>query len=342
MIEYPSLYLSRPGVAIPAQAYSNAAVLDMVHSNYRGAPEGWPKLEAAIKRVFDMCNTQTRYLDFDPNSRIAAYSAEAARSCLESNNVYVDEIDLIISCGIAREYFEPATAMEVASILGIDSVHAFDITSACVGHLEGIQAACAYLTMHENFRTALVCTAELTRDFLSFDLQSTNDLYKKAAGLTVGNAAAAVLVRKQPFDNGCTKLVSTRTFGAPHHWDICTVPIKGTFESSSVEIIKLHTYVIPRIGVVLDSLGWAPGDVAYYLFHQPSESVTRKVIEGAGADGDRGIYTHHLYGNNASATMGVVYDHLLKEKQLSAGDKILFVSAAAGFVMVTVAGEWVD
>jgi len=80
-------------------------------------------------------------------------------------------VSLIIFGGIAREYFEPATAMEVAQILGIKETHAFDVTTACVGHLEATQVACSYLNMYDHYRTALICTAELTREFLSFDIQ---------------------------------------------------------------------------------------------------------------------------------------------------------------------------
>mgnify|MGYP001066252687 CR=1 FL=1 len=44
------------------------------------------------------------------------------------------KLDLLIYGGIAREYFEPATAMEIASKLGTGPIHAFDgqLTSAAV------------------------------------------------------------------------------------------------------------------------------------------------------------------------------------------------------------------
>ena len=36
-----------------------------------------------------------------------------AKRCLEVNELALDEIDLVICGGIARNYFEPATAMEI-------------------------------------------------------------------------------------------------------------------------------------------------------------------------------------------------------------------------------------
>jgi 3-oxoacyl-[acyl-carrier-protein] synthase-3 len=69
--------------------------------------------------------------------------------------------------------------------------------------------------------------------------------------------------------------------------------------------------------------------------------MTKRILQKIGADVDRGIYTHHLYGNNASATIGVVYEELLKTRPLKPGDKLMLGSAASGFTMVTAVGEWV-
>ena len=126
---------------------------------------------------------------------IADYAVEAAKKCLEVNDVSLDEVDLVIGGSIARQYFEPATAMEVAAKLGLKRTHAFDVTAACVGHLEAIQTAAGYLALHDDYRTALVFTSELSGWFLSYDIQNVRDLQMKTAGLTIGNAAACVLVR---------------------------------------------------------------------------------------------------------------------------------------------------
>jgi len=340
MTDFPHVYLSRPGVKLPPERYTNDDIIKKVHENFKGPDEKWDSVESAIRRVLEICNTQVRYLDFDPASRVAQYAADASRQCMERYGVGAEEIDLVIFCGIAREYFEPATAMEVAQILGIQKTHAFDVTTACVGHLEAIQIASAYMHMYDHYNTALLCTAELTREFLSFDIQDTKDLYLKAAGLTIGNAASAMLLGRKPWPGGSAELMAANTYSLPGHWELCQVPIHGTFASSSTELMKLHTRIIPQLKVFLESAGWSPDDVDHVVFHQPSESATKNVIGGTGIDLERGVYTHHLYGNNASATIGVVFDHMLKERQLEKGDKILFGSAAGGFSMVTLAAQW--
>ena len=339
---FPTLYLSKPGVVFPKKQYKNEDILKLVHDNYKGGEEHWGYLESAMKKVFEKCNTHERYLELDPSQRVADLAADAARKCLERTGTTIDDIDVVIFGGIAREYFEPATAMEVAHKLGIKETHAFDVTTACVGHLEAIQVACGYLNMHDHYTTALVCTAELSREFLSFDIQTPSDLYLKAAGLTIGNAAACMLVSKNPWKDGCARLISADTFSLPSHWELCQVPIHGQFISSSTELMKLHRNIAPRLKVVFERLGWEANDVDHYVFHQPSEFMTRKILSTIGADEDKGIYTHHLYGNNASATVGVVYEELLKQREVKAGDKLMFGSAASGFTMMTAAGIWMQ
>ncbi len=336
----PELYLSRPGVRFPGTLVDNAEVLRRVRAEYRGPDGEWPRLEAAIEHVFGLCKSKTRYLAAADDSAVAEYAVAAAERCLEVNQTSLDEVDLVICGGIARRYFEPATAMEVAARLGLKHTHAMDVTAACVGHLEALQAAAGYLSVHDDYRTALVCTAELSGTFLSYDIQSTRDLRTKAAGLTVGNAAACWLLRRKPWPLGGVRLNAIGTHTVPHHWDLCQVPIDGKLVSSSVELMRLGKLIPPLLCERFAQIGWRAEEVDHYVFHQPSELMVRQIIADTGADPERGVYTHSLYGNTASASVAVTFDHLLETRRVAAGDKLALGSAAAGFSVVVATGEW--
>jgi 3-oxoacyl-[acyl-carrier-protein] synthase III len=341
----PALHLSKPGVAFPKNRVTNEDIVQRVRERYRGNEKDWNTLKAAIEHIFGICRTNVRYLEFadtaSESARVADYAVEAAKNCLEVNGASLDEVDLVINGSIARQYFEPATAMEVAAKLGLKKTHALDVTAACVGHLEAIQAAAGYLMLHDEYRTALVCTSELFASFLSYDIQTVKDLYDKSAGLTVGNAAVCVLLRKIPWPGGGIRLLGLHSHSAPKHWHLCQAPIDGTFVSSSVELMRLGKLIPPWLRENLGAAGWQPSEVDHYVFHQPSESMVRKILEDTGADPARGIYTHSLYGNTASASVGVTYHRLLEERPPKVGDKIVLGSAAAGFAVVVITGEWV-
>ena len=338
----PKLYLSKPGVSFPDDRVDNAETIRRVRARFKGTDTEFATVAAAIEHVFSLCKTRQRYLESDNSGRVADYAVMAAKECLEVNGTSLDEIDLVICGGIARQYFEPATAMEVAAKLGLKKTHAFDVTSACVGHLEAIQTAAGYLSLHPDYRTALVCTSELSRHYLSYDIQSVRDLRMKSANLTVGNAAACMLVSRAPFPEGGLRILALDTITAPDHWHLCQVPVDGTLFSSSVELMRLGKLIPPWMTERLAAIGMKPSDIDHYIFHQPSEIMVRKVLEDSGVDPDKGVYTHALYGNTASASVGVTYKQLFAERTVHPGDKLVLGSAASGFAIVMVAGEWTE
>jgi 3-oxoacyl-[acyl-carrier-protein] synthase III len=339
-VSFPPLYISKPGVVFPGAPVDNRETIRRVRAQFKGTDRQFAKIEGAIERVFGLCKTRQRYLETDPSGTVGEYAVAAARQCLEVNRVSLDEVDLVVFGGIARLYFEPATAMEVAAKLGIRKTHAFDVTAACVGHLEALQAAAAYLQLHPEYRTALVCTSELSREFLSYDIQRVRDLEMKSAGLTVGNAAACLLLRSTPFPGGGIRLLAIDTIAVPDHWHLCQVPIKGTLFSSSVELMRLGKLIPPWIHERLAALGMKASDIDHFVFHQPSEIMVRKLLEDTGVDPQKGVYTHSLYGNTASASVGVTYQQLLKERTVRPGDKLILGSAASGLSIVMATGIW--
>jgi 3-oxoacyl-[acyl-carrier-protein] synthase-3 len=338
---FPTCFLSKPLVVLPSQRLDNDELLRRVRACYRGPAEDLHFIEGVVSRIFRQSGSRYRYIEPDPAIRVADYALRAAQACLDENGVSADEIDLLINGSIAREYFEPATAMEVAAELGIEEVHAFDVTSACAGQLEAIHVACSYLNMHDYLNTALVCSAELTREFLCYEFRSAQELESKLAGLTIGNAASAWLIRREPFSSGSIRLVGMRNYSLPQYWNLCQAPINGTFTASVGELFKLSVHVAPELGRMLEYVGWSPEDVDYFVFHQPSEKMIKKVLLDLGTDPQKAVYCHHLFGNTSSTTVSLAMHQLLQERAVEAGQKLVLSTAASGFTMVTAAGEWI-
>jgi 3-oxoacyl-[acyl-carrier-protein] synthase-3 len=175
---------------------------------------------------------------------------------------------------------------------------------------------------------------------VSYDIQSVRDLRMKSAALTIGNAAACLLLRSTPFPKGGIRLLSMDTITVPDHWHLCQVPVDGTLFSSSVELMRLGKMIPPWIKERLAAIGLEPREIEHYIFHQPSEIMVRKILEDTGVDPDKGIYTHSRYGNTASASVAVTYKQLLEERPVRPGDKLALGSAASGFAIVMMIGEW--
>ena len=250
------------------------------------------------------------------------------------------DIDLLIYGGIARDAFEPATAAEVAGRLGAKPLHAMDVTCACAGLIEALHVATGYFAIHDEIQTALICAGELTRDRISYDMQSMEDVALGVAGLTLGNAAAAFLVSREPLPPGSARLVGLMHKTLSEHYALCRAPVDGQFTSRSKELFALAVHAPPEIRRLLADVGWSPEDVDHYAFHQPSEALLEQVLAELGARPQACVHTHSLFGNTASTSWAVALDYRLRSGTVRAGDKIVVASAAAGFTIVCAAAVW--
>ncbi len=336
----PCLYLSRPAIVMPDEALDNDAVLSRVRESFRGSASEWAPIEQGIQYVFDRCNTKLRYVDPDPALSPGEFASRAATACLWQNGVEASEIDLLVYGGIAREAFEPATAAEVSGRLGAKPLHAMDVTCACAGLIEALHVVAGYFALHDELRTAVVCAGELMRDRLTYDIQSLEDVALRAAGLTIGNAAAALLVSREPLAAGSARLVGFQHKTLSEHHALCTAPVDGYFTSRSKELFALAVHVPPEIRRLLEAAGWSAQDVDHYVFHQPSEAILNRVFTELGARPEACVHTHSLFGNTASTSWAVALDHRLKHGTVEGGDKIVFASAASGFTIVGAAAVW--
>jgi len=215
-----------------------------------------------------------------------------------------------------------------------------DVTCACAGLIEALHVAAGYFALHDEIRTALICAGELTRDRIRYDFQSLEDVVVGVAGLTLGNAAAAFLISREPLPAGSARLVGLLHKTFSEHYALCRAPVDGHFTSHSRELFALGVHVPPEIRRLVAAAGWSTQDVDHYAFHQPSEAALERVFTELGARPRACVHTHSLFGNTASTSWAVALDHRLKHGTVQSDDKIVVASAASGFTIVGAAAVW--
>ena len=250
------------------------------------------------------------------------------------------DIDLLIYGGIARDAFEPATAAEVAGRLGAKPLHAMDVTCACAGLIEALHVVAGYFALHDELRTALICAGELTGDRINYDMQSIEDVALGAAGLTLGHAAAAFLVTREPLPQGGARVVGMRHKTLSEHYALCRAPVDGKFMSTVDRAVRAldprgTRDPPPPHGCRMVAGGRRP------LRLPPAErGVVEQVLAELGARPQACVHTHSLFGNTASTSWALALDYRLRHGTVQPGDKIVVASAAAGFTIVCAAAVW--
>jgi 3-oxoacyl-[acyl-carrier-protein] synthase-3 len=334
-----NLYLSAPGVVLPDVKWTNEDQLAKVRSNFGGTDREWDAVRRRLEFVFRLCNSQDRYYEPDATHGVADYAVAASLRCLAALGLGPEQLDMVINGSVKRDYFEPATAMEISAKLGLERVHAFDVTSACAGLLQGVHTAAAFMTMHAELEHALVCAADLTAGFLSYDIQNKDDVAIRAAGLTIGDGASAFVLSRRPLRNG-GRVLGLLSESLPQHYHLCSAPITGSFSSRSTELFKLHHHVPDHVRELLRRCGKTPADIDRFICHQPSDSVIASITKELGVPLERAPACHGLFGNTVNSTVPMTLDHVLRQGPIAPGELLLLSSAAAGFMMVSLLLEW--
>ena len=135
-----------------------------------------------------------------PDTKPSQLAIPAAEMALQNlNDLPIDDIDLVIFCGIERDQAEPATAHKIKKSLNIDAPYAFDVANACFGFVDALQIADSYIGSRIA-KAALIVTGEIpTRVLLAavdmlkrgVDIKTAKNI---VGALSVGDAGGAVVV----------------------------------------------------------------------------------------------------------------------------------------------------
>ncbi len=336
------IYLSIPSVKHAKNMISNDEILSRVFTNFKGSNDEWKKIRTGISFVFRYCDSNNRYLGLENGKRPIDYAVDVVKNVCETNNISTDSIDLLIYGGIYREYFEPATAMEIASKLGRKKISAFDVMNACAGLMQSIMIASLMMQANKEIELAICCTTDFPDEAINYDIQSFNELSGKSAGLTLGGGASAWILSRKPLKDGGAKLLAMQNTSIPSSYNICQVPVnQKKFHSMSSEIFNLGVNLVPEeIKAIIGKVDWTVDDINHVVAHQPSKKIIEEICNSVGIQKEKAPSIHHLVGNTINSSIPMAMDFIHKNIGFKENDKLIFNSAAAGFTMVTAAAQW--
>jgi 3-oxoacyl-[acyl-carrier-protein] synthase-3 len=81
----------------------------------------------------------------------------------------------------------------------------------------------------------------------------------------------------------------------------------------------------------LAALGLGLGDIALVVPHQPNVRILERVARLMRLPRERLVVTCDHYGNTGGASVGIALDEVLRQGRVRVGDKILLLTAGAGY-----------
>ncbi|MBO3747429.1 ketoacyl-ACP synthase III [Streptosporangiaceae bacterium NEAU-GS5] len=279
----------------------------------------------------------------EPGTATRELAVEAGRLALKAAGG--GDADAVVLATTTPDRPCPATAPEVAAMLGLTGAAAFDVAAVCSGFLYGLATA-AGLIAAGVARRVLLIGAETYSAIL--------DPADRSTAVIFGDGAGAVVLRAgSPDEQGAVGGIVLGSDG--DHCDLIAVPAGGARKRASTEprdhffqMAGQETYrhaVARMTAAALDALertGWAPADVDRFVAHQANARITDAVGRRLGVPPDRALSNIERVGNTAAASIPLLLAESVLAGSLVPGDRTLLAAFGGGLTWGAATLVWPD
>jgi 3-oxoacyl-[acyl-carrier-protein] synthase III len=327
-----------------------------------------PKVAPRIPMVSRLTGVRRIHVA-DDDQQASDLAVAASRTVLDRAGLRADDVDLLLFASATQDMIEPATSHIVAAKLGVRAP-VMDVKNACNSVLNGIEVAEALIGTGR-YRRVLVACGEMPTRGVRWDVPDRSTYAMSAAGYTMSDAGAAVLVEAtgartedgfeddlvaelaglvEPVDRP-SGILSSVFAAESQHWDVGMLPAGGTvnprdpertyFEIDGSRLREAFVAFGPGpVEQALAAAGVTIDDVALIAVHQVAVAYLADVHRALGVPADRTILTVAEHGNIASATLPLQLATALESGRLRRGDVVLLLGLAGGISMGAMVVRW--
>lgn len=325
-----------------------------------------PKAAPRLPMVSRLTGVRTVHVA-DDDQQASDLAVAASRTLLERAGLGPQDVDLLIFASATQDMIEPATSHITAAKLGVRAP-VMDVKNACNSVLNGIEVAEALIGTGR-YRRVLVASGEMPTRGVRWDVPDRATYVMSAAGYTMSDGGAAVLVEAVDPPSGFeddlsaeladlvapaarpSGILGSAFTAESRHWDVGMLPGGGTvnprdpersyFEIDGSRLREAFLALGPGpVDEALDRAGVTMDDVALVAVHQVAVGYLADVHAALGVPADRTIVTVADHGNLASATLPLQLVTALESGRLRRGDVVLLLGLAGGISMGAMVVRW--
>jgi 3-oxoacyl-[acyl-carrier-protein] synthase-3 len=350
-MKYSNVYIDSIGYEIAPVVVSSAELENRLSDLYRALHIASGQLEALTGIV------ERRW--WEDGYRLSDGAIAAGRRALEASHVEVGQIEALIYGGVCREYFEPATACRVASLLGVGPETAIhDVSNACLGVLTGMVEIANRIELGQ-IQAGMVVACETAREInevvIDHMIKNRNmDFFKRSlATLTGGSGAvAAVLADGSLSGTKRRRLAGGALRAAPEHHGLCRWGIETTepgdprrlhpFTSTDAAAVLTHGVELGK-STWLDFLrrvGWAHDQVDKVICHQVGAAHRETILKSLAIPESKDFSTFAYLGNMGTVSLPLTAALAEDRGFLQSDDRVAFLGIGSGLNCMMLGVEW--
>lgn len=270
-------------------------------------------------------------------------AAEAGKRALKSAGI--DTVDALILATTTPDRPCPATAPEVASILGLGTIAAFDIAAVCTGFIYALANASGLIATGIADRVLVVC-AEVFTSILNPRDRTTRAIF--------GDGAGAVVLRAGRADEDGA--IGPFVLGSDGRGaDLIMVPSGGSRLPRGDGGAEGHRYFVMQGQAVyrkaidvmtkstiemLERANWPIESVDRLVCHQANRRIITAVAGRLGIPADRCVINIDQVGNTAAASIPLALDYGMECGSIRPGNRVVLTGFGGGLTWGSTLLRW--
>lgn len=334
--QYPSLRVTNSDVLERIAQFNPDVCREIVRAAQR-----------KLQRLLEATGSDCRFFrDRNRGETAMPFIRAAIEEALAEAEVAPEKVDLVIYCGVARGFVEPAMSYLICKTMAM-KCECFDVLDACMGWVRALYLAYSLFQSHSYSHIVIV-----NGEFNVYEWGYPNILridgpkkwrYTYPA-LTIGEAATATVLGKS------ARNWNFRFRSNPYYSHLCTIPLPSYTEYAAKEenLAKNGPQTFMSMGAELSAVAVNEmvdfvrktfRDVSQFDIwfpHAASLRACRKASEQLGLGNRLYADAFPRFGNLVSASLPAAMNLALQSDRLRRGSRVVLCPASAGMAFALV------
>ena len=254
----------------------------------------------------------------------------AALLALESANLTINDIDLIIVATSSPEQISPSTACIIHNKFNIEkNIPAFDINAVCSGFVYAINLVSPLISFGV-YKNVLIIATEAYSKITNWDDQHCVFFGDGAGAIVIGTSTDGWISCEINANGNGTGMTGFK------------LPIGGPFVMKGKEVWNQAIKVLPQsIKNILKISNTNIDDVDLIVPHQPSINILKIIANELGIPMSKVKTVMDKYANIAGASIPIALDDAVKNNEIKKGDTIVLTAVGSGWTWGSTILKWI-
>jgi len=254
----------------------------------------------------------------------------AALKALESANLTIHDIDLIVVATSSPEQISPSTSCIIHNKFNTEkNIPAFDINAVCSGFVYAINLVTPLISFGV-YKNVLIIATEAYSKITNWNDQHCVFFGDGAGAVVIGSSTEGWILCESEANGKDTGMTGFK------------LPINKPFIMKGKEVWNQAIKVIPKsVKNILKNSDLSIEEIDMIIPHQPSIRILKIIAEDLGIPMSKVKTVMDKYANIAGASIPIALDDAIRNNEINKGDIIILTAIGSGWTWGSTILKWI-